>query len=319
MPRVFLLSPRHKISLGRLFFGMDKPLHFKKAAIIGVGLIGGSLAMVLKRDGLASSIVGVGRGLPNLEAAKRLGIVDSFTRDIAEGVKDADLVVVAVPVLKIAETIKQAAAHLKPGCIVTDVGSVKGAVIESVEPLVPEGVHFVPGHPIAGTEHSGAEAAFAELYVGRKCILTPTAKTGKGALEAVRRIWNATGAKVVVMDASQHDMILAAVSHLPHMIAYTLVNTVGDMEDKGVDALGYSAGGFRDFTRIASSSPEMWSDICAMNKEQILNTIDGFAKRLSSLRSLIEKEDLNGLKAEFGRAKELRDSLPITGSPKESA
>lgn len=297
---------------------MGKPLHFNKVAIIGVGLIGGSLALVLKRDGLATNIVGIGRGLPNLEAAKRLGIVDTFTRDIGEGVKDADLVVVAVPVLKIAETIRQAAAHLKPGCIVTDVGSVKGAVITEVEPLIPEGVHFVPGHPIAGTEHSGAEAAFPELYIGRKCILTPTPKTDKAALDAVKLVWEATGATVVIMDAPLHDMILAAVSHLPHMIAYTLVNTVGDMEDAGVDALSYSAGGFRDFTRIASSSPEMWSDICAMNKEQILKTIDGFRTRLESLRVLIEKEDLSALKTEFGRAKGLRDSL-IKGNPKETA
>lgn len=297
---------------------MDKPLHFNKVAIIGVGLIGGSLALVLKRKGLAGEIVGIGRGLPNLEAAKRLGIVDSFTRDIGEGVKDADLVVVAVPVLKIADTIRQAAAHLKPGCIVTDVGSVKGAVITEVEAVVPEGVHFVPGHPIAGTEHSGAEAAFPELYINRKCILTPTPKTDAAALNAVRLAWEATGAKVVVMDAPLHDMILAAVSHLPHMIAYTLVNTVGDMEDSGIDALSYSAGGFRDFTRIASSSPEMWSDICAMNKEQILKTIEGFRTRLEGLRELIEKEDLLALKAEFGRAKNLRDSL-IKANPKETA
>lgn len=298
---------------------MGKPLHFNKVAIIGVGLMGGSLAIVLKRAGLAGHITGIGRGLANLETAKRLGLVDSFTRDVGEGVQDADLVVVAVPVLKIAETIRQAAPHLKKGCIVTDVGSVKGSVIDVVEPLMPEGVHFVPGHPIAGTEHSGAEAAFGELYIGRKCILTPTDKTGAAALEKTRLVWEATGAKVVVMDAAAHDMVLAAVSHLPHMIAYTLVNTVGDMEDGGVDALSYSAGGFRDFTRIASSSPEMWTDICAMNREQILNTIDCFAKRLEGLRALIEKEDLAALKKEFERAKSLRDSLPITGSPKESA
>ncbi|CAG1002684.1 prephenate dehydrogenase [Anaerolineae bacterium] len=298
---------------------MGKPLHFNKVAIIGVGLMGGSLAIVLKRAGLAGHITGIGRGLANLETAKRLGLVDSFTRDVGEGVQDADLVVVAVPVLKIAETIRQAAPHLKKGCIVTDVGSVKGSVIDVVEPLMPEGVYFVPGHPIAGTEHSGAEAAFGELYIGRKCILTPTDKTGAAALEKTRLVWEATGAKVVVMDAAAHDMVLAAVSHLPHMIAYTLVNTVGDMEDGGVDALSYSAGGFRDFTRIASSSPEMWTDICAMNREQILNTIDCFAKRLEGLRALIEKEDLAALKKEFERAKSLRDSLPITGSPKESA
>jgi len=293
-------------------------LHFKKVAIIGVGLIGGSLALVLRRKGLASEITGIGRGLPNLEAAKRLGVIDSFTRDIADGVKDADLVVVAVPVLKIADTIRQAAPNLKPGCIVTDVGSVKASVIEAVGPVMPAGAHFVPGHPIAGTENSGVEASFPELFIERKCILTPTAKTDPAALKAVKGIWEEAGSTVVEMDASVHDMILAAVSHLPHMIAYTLVNTVGDIEDSGVDALGYSAGGFKDFTRIASSSPEMWSDICAMNKEQILKTIDAFRRRLESLRELIEKEDLSALKTEFDRAKNLRDSL-IKANPKETA
>ena len=295
-------------------------LHFKKAAIIGVGLIGGSLAMVLRNKGMAAEIVGIGRGLPNLEAAKRLGIVDSFTTDIAEGVKDADLVIIAVPVLKMADTIRLSAPNLLPGCIITDVGSVKGSVIAEVEPLIPKGVHFVPGHPIAGTENSGAEAAFPELYIERKCILTPTPRTDAGALQTVKKIWEAAGSTVVVMDAAVHDIILAAVSHLPHMIAYTLVNTVADMEASGEDVISYSAGGFKDFTRIASSSPEMWSDICAMNKGPLLKTIDEFQKRLEKLKGLIENESYPELKREFERAKGARDSL-IKGHkpPKESA
>ncbi len=284
-------------------------LHFKRAAIIGVGLIGGSLALVLRQKGMASEIVGIGRGLKNLETAKRLGVIDSFTTDPAEGVKGADLVVAAVPVLKIAEAIGNAAKGLEPGCIVTDAGSVKGAVIEGVAPLVPEGVHFVPGHPIAGTEHSGVEAAFPGLFLDRKCILTPTPRTDMAALEKVRGMWEEAGSTVVVMDATVHDMIFAAVSHLPHMIAYTLVNAVADMDGTGADVIRYSAGGFKDFTRIASSSPEMWSDICAMNREEILKAIDGFAGRLSRLRTLIEKGDQRGLRAEFERAKGIRDSL----------
>ena len=295
-------------------------LHFKKAAIIGVGLIGGSLAMVLRGKGIASEIVGIGRGIANLETAKRLGIVDSFTTDVAEGVMDADLVVVAVPVLKMAGTIRQAAPNLKPGCIVTDVGSVKGSVIEAVEPLIPKGVHFVPGHPIAGTENSGAEAAFAELYIERKCILTPTPFTDVGALRAVKAMWEAAGSTVVVMEAPVHDIILAAVSHLPHMIAYTLVNTVADMDASGEDVISYSAGGFKDFTRIASSSPEMWSDICAMNKGPLIHTIDAFQKRLEKLKGLIENESYPELKREFERAKGARDSLIKGRKPsKESA
>ncbi|MBI5491309.1 MAG: prephenate dehydrogenase/arogenate dehydrogenase family protein [Deltaproteobacteria bacterium] len=285
------------------------PLHFNKAAIIGVGLIGGSLALAMRKKGLASRFVGVGRGLANLEAAKRLGIIDSFTHDVAEGVKGADLVIVAVPVLKIADTIKAAAPCLKKGAIVTDVGSVKKAVIDAVEPVVPEGVHFVPGHPIAGTENSGSEAAFPELFIGRKCILTPTPKTDPGALEKVKALWQEAGSNVVLMDAATHDGILAAISHLPHMIAYSLVNTVADIEKAGVDALSYSAGGFKDFTRIASSSPEMWSDICALNKDAIVKMIDNFQKRLEGLKDLIEAGDIEGLKKDFERAKVTRDSL----------
>lgn len=281
-------------------------IYFKKVAIIGVGLIGGSLAIVLKKKGLAGAITGIGRGLPNLEAAKRLGVVDDFTQDIAGGVEGADLVVVAVPVLKIGIAIEKAAKRLKKGAIVTDVGSVKKAVIDEVEPLMPKGVHFVPGHPIAGTEHSGVEAAFAELYIGRKCILTPTKKTDKGALDIVKKMWEEAGSEVAVMDPLTHDWILAAVSHLPHMIAYNLVNTVADLE---VDALKFSAGGFRDFTRIASSSPEMWSDICAMNKDSIVKMIESFQERLEGLKQLINRGDLESIKDEFGRAKRVRDSL----------
>lgn len=285
-------------------------LHFKKVAVIGVGLIGGSLAMVLRQKGIASEIVGIGRGLKNLEAAKRLGVVDSFTTDPVEGVRGAGLVLVAVPVLKIAETVRNAAPGLEPGCIVTDAGSVKGAVIREVAPFMPKGVHFVPGHPIAGTEHSGVEAAFPELYADRKCILTPAPETDREALEKVKAVWEAAGSTVVVMDALVHDMIFAAVSHLPHMIAYTLVNAVADMDEaSGADVISYSAGGFKDFTRIASSSPEMWSDICAMNRAEILKAIDGFTGRLASLRTLIEKGDQKNLRAEFERAKGIRDSL----------
>lgn len=286
---------------------MPTPIHFKKVAVIGVGLIGGSLAIILRKKGYAEKIVGVGRGIPNLEAAKKLGIIDSFTQDIPEGVKDADLVIIATPVLRIGETVRKAAPHLKKGAIVTDVGSVKRAVIDEVEPMMPKGVHFVAGHPIAGTEQSGAEAAFPELFIDRNCILTPTSKTDAAALETVKTIWEEAGSRVILMDALLHDRILAAVSHLPHMIAYTLVNTVADAGSE--DILSYSAGGFKDFTRIASSSPEMWSDICALNKDAIVSMIDEFQKKLQGLKRLIEAGDLEGLKDDFGRAKKLRDSL----------
>ncbi len=284
-------------------------VHFKKVAIIGVGLIGGSLAIELRRKALADSIVGVGRSAANLDAAKRLGVVDDVTQDIGAGVNDADLVVISVPVLKIGETVSRAATNLKKGCILTDVGSVKQSVIEVVASRIPAGVHFVPGHPIAGTENSGAEAALPDLFAGRTCVLTPPGNTDPDALYAVKTMWQEAGAKVIIMDAAMHDSVLAAVSHLPHMIAYTLVNTIADIKEKMPDILDYSAGGFRDFTRIASSSPEMWSDICAMNKEPIVKTISDFQRKLGELRNKVEAGDLAGIRADFERAKMLRDTL----------
>lgn len=288
---------------------MARKPHFNRVCIIGVGLIGGSLAMVMKDKGLADTVVGVGRGLANLEIAEERGIIDTFTRDVAEGVMDADLVVVATPVRKMADTLRTAAPNLKAGCVVTDVGSVKGRVVEEVEPVIPEGVHFVPGHPIAGTENSGAGAAFPELYCERACILTPTENTDKSALDTVKALWEEAGSRVIIMDTATHDKVLAAVSHLPHVIAYSLVNTVADLEEGGVETLWYSAGGFKDFTRIASSSPEMWTDICALNREQILEMIDLFQSRLDEIRRHIEGSDLEGLKNDFSRAKRIRDSL----------
>jgi prephenate dehydrogenase len=290
---------------------MTARIHFSKVAVIGVGLIGCSLAMVLKEKGLADTITGIGRTLENLETARRLGAVDAITQDVAEGVRGADLVVVAVPVLKVSEVIKKAAAQLAPGSIITDVGSVKEAIIREVEPNLPDGVRFVPGHPIAGTEHSGASAAFSGLFRDHVCILTPTEKTDQQALETVRALWEEAGSRVISMNPRTHDRILSAVSHLPHMIAYTLVNTVADAGAKDNETLGFSAGGFKDFTRIASSSPEMWTDICAANAGPIVEMIDEFQRRLEALKKLIKANDLDGLKEEFERAKKLRDSLAI--------
>lgn len=283
--------------------------YFNKVAIIGVGLIGGSLSIVLKEKRAAGKITGVGRSIENLEAAKRLGLIDAFSTDVKEAVLDADLVFVAVPVLSIAKVIKEAVPYFKKGAIVTDGGSVKEAIVDEIEPLMPEGVFFVGGHPIAGTENSGAGAALPGLYVNRKCILTPTADTNKDALAKVKAMWEMAGSEVVMMDAKAHDIILASVSHLPHVIAYSLVNTVADMEEKAGDVLKYSAGGFKDFTRIASSSPEMWRDICVMNKGAMLKTIEAFNKRLDDLKTLIEKTDGKGLLKSFERAKKIRDAL----------
>ncbi len=291
---------------------MTNKLHFEKVAIIGVGLIGGSMAMIMKQKSIAGRITGVGRGKENLNTAKRLGLVDDCTLEAAEGVKDADLVIVAVPVLKMEPVLKAAAPHLKKGCIVTDVGSVKQAIVDIVEPLMPEGVHFVPGHPIAGKEVSGAAAADAKLFEGKRCVLTPTENTDRGALAKIRALWQEAGAEVVIMDAESHDWILAATSHLPHVVAYMLVNTVSEVGGsgrKGMDIFKLSAGGFRDTTRIASSPAEMWSDICGMNKRALSEILENFQKRLDVMKRLIQSNDITGINKEFARAKSFRDSL----------
>lgn len=288
----------------------SKPVHFKKAVIIGVGLIGGSLALVLKKSGLADHVTGIGRTLENLISAKDLGIVDDYTQDIAGGIMGADFVFVAVPVLKIADAVRQALPHLKAPCVITDGGSVKKAVIDGIERLkLPDGVSFVPAHPIAGTENSGAAAAFPTLFQDRVCIITPTINTPGYALDAVKAVWEAAGSKVVTMDADVHDRILCAVSHLPHVIAYTLVNTVASAGANGQDILSFSAGGFRDFTRIASSSPEMWADICEMNGKNVIEMIGKFQERLETLKKLICAKDFNAVREDFERAKKVRDSL----------
>lgn len=283
--------------------------YFKKLTVIGVGLIGGSLAMSLRKKGMAGEIIGAGRGISNLEMAVKLDVIDKFTTDAVSGVRDADLVVVATPVASITGILKRISPYLKEGAIVTDVGSVKGVIIKEAEELLPDGVHFVGGHPVAGTEESGVVAAFPTLFEKHKCILTPTPKTDRGALEKIRKMWEGTGSEVILMDADKHDSILAAVSHLPHVIAYSLVNTVDNVKDFEESILNYSAGGFRDFTRIASSSPEMWRDICLLNKEAVLDMIMRFEKSLSVLKGYIEKSDGHSIFKEFDKSKRARDSI----------
>ncbi|MBI3753663.1 MAG: prephenate dehydrogenase/arogenate dehydrogenase family protein [Deltaproteobacteria bacterium] len=284
-------------------------IHFNKVAIIGVGLIGGSLAIILREKGIAKNIVGIGRGLKNLETAKKLGVIDSYTQDAREGVRDADLVVAAIPVAGIAKVIKEALPLLKKGAIVTDVGSVKKNIVDEVEKILPDTIHFVGGHPIAGTENAGVEAAFSTLFQNKRCILTPTKKTNKAALGKVKKLWEIAGSEVIVMDAEKHDKILAAVSHLPHVVAYSLVNTVSNINDFNESIIKYSAGGFKDFTRIASSPPEMWRDICLLNKDAILDVVLRFQKTLKGLEEMIKDSDGEGLQKEFEKAKAVRDGL----------
>ena len=280
-----------------------------RLAIIGVGLIGGSLARALREAGAVGSVVGIGRSRANLEEALSLGICDEITQDALEGVKGADMVFISVPVCSIPSVVAEIAPALAPGCIVTDGGSVKTAIVRECEAHMPAGCHFVGGHPIAGTEHSGAAASFATLYKGKRCILTPTIHTDPAALETVDRIWRLTGAEVCSMEPGHHDRIFAEISHLPHAVAYALVHAVGTADVEGENVLSYTAGGFRDFTRIASSDPVMWRDISLMNREALLASIDGFSASLDELRRRIDNSDQAGLTEFFTTAKKFRDGI----------
>lgn len=281
----------------------------ERLAIIGVGLIGGSFACALREAGIVKSIVGIGRSRANLELALSLGIVDEISYNAAEGVRDAQVVFISVPVCSIPATVKEIASAISPGCIVTDGGSVKAEIVRECESLMKPGCFFVGGHPIAGTEHSGAAAAFSTLYNGKRCILTPTENTDAAALDTVSRLWKATGAVVCSMEPEHHDRILAEISHLPHVVAYALVHAVGTADVEGENVLSYTAGGFRDFTRIASSDPVMWRDIALMNQEAILASIDGFSASLALLRQRIDKQDSEGLVDFFTIAKQFRDGI----------
>ncbi|WP_020675632.1 prephenate dehydrogenase [Geopsychrobacter electrodiphilus] len=280
-----------------------------RLTVIGVGLIGGSLGLALKEAGFVGEVVGCGRGKPNLEAALRLGIIDRYERDPQKAVLGADLVFLATPVRTLADLVREIAPALKDGAILTDGGSVKGSVLREVSPLVPAGVHFIAGHPIAGTENSGAEAAFSTLYQGKRCILTPNTQTDAGALEVVSAMWRAVGSEVICMPAEKHDRVLAAISHLPHMVAYSLVNAVGSYDHYEENILEYSAGGFRDFTRIASSDPTMWRDIALTNQVALLEMMDQFQLFFDELKEDIRKGDIDRLCEFFLRSKQLRDAI----------
>jgi len=286
----------------------EKPL-IQRLAIIGVGLIGGSLSLALKESGAVGEVVGCGRGKPNLEKAIELGVIDSYTREPFEAVEGADLIFLATPVKTLGAVTEQLLPNVKPGAVITDAGSVKGEVVRMIEPLLPDGVHFVPGHPIAGTEKSGAEAAFATLYQGKRCILTPTQRTNHQAFELVERMWRIVGSEVVTMPLEKHDKILAAISHLPHMVAYSLVNAVGSYDHYEENILEYSAGGFRDFTRIASSDPIMWRDIAETNREALLEMMSQFETFFGELKADIAEGSGEKLFEFFLRSKQLRDAI----------
>jgi prephenate dehydrogenase len=288
-------------------------LHFGQAAIIGVGLIGGSLGMILRRKGLASSVVGVGRRIENLKTAVKLGAIDHYVVDTKEGVKDADIVVLATPVDTYERQLKEWASCLKPGAIVSDVGSVKGELVEQCERLVPAGVHFVGAHPIAGKEKTGVAAGSEDLFMGMRCILTPTKQTNAQALQRVRTLWQEVGSTVLTMDPHLHDKILGAVSHLPHVVAFALMGALIDIrtEVPSLDLAGHSGGGLRDTTRIAASSPEMWRDIFLWNRENVVAFIEAYERSLGDLKRLIRAGDAAGIEKALERAKQEREKFPV--------
>ena len=280
---------------------------FERIALIGIGLIGSSLARVVKRDGLANHIVGCARRAETLETAERLGIVDSTTHDPSEAAAGADLVVICTPLGSYGAIARAIAPSLEPGAIVSDVGSVKRAVLDSVLPHLPDGVHFVPGHPIAGTENTGPEAGFDTLFEGRWFLITPPPGTDEHAIERVAELWRRAGSMIARMDAAHHDNVLAITSHIPHLIAYTIVGTATDLEEQlKSEVIKYSAAGFRDFTRIAGSDPVMWRDIFLNNREAVLEMLGRFTEDLSALQRAVRVGDGAALELLFTRTRDIR-------------
>lgn len=294
-------------------------LFIERLTIIGVGLIGGSLARALREANAVGEIVGGGRSAEHLQRAQTLGVIDRWHTDVAEAVAAADIVVLAAPVSAMQDLFRTIAPALKDGAIVTDVGSTKRSVLEAARAAyghIPG--NFVAGHPIAGTERTGVEASFPELFRQRRVILTPTGETAPEAIAKVKALWQIAGAQVSEMDADRHDEILAATSHLPHVLAFALVDHLAALDDRR-EIFAFAAGGFRDFTRIASSSPEMWRDIACANREALTTALDGYLQDLAQLRDAIASNDGAAVLAVFRRAKQARDRLidladPVTNS-----
>lgn len=288
--------------------------HFKRVALIGLGLIGGSLGHAMRRGKLAGHIAGYARSDATRKRAMEIGFVDSVHSSAADAVKDADLVILCTPVGSVGEVAAEIEPVLKKGAILTDVGSVKVAIFRDVGPHVPDGVHFIPGHPIAGTEESGPDAGFAELFDDRWCILTPLPGVDRDAVAKLTAFWEACGSRVDFMEPKHHDLVLAITSHLPHLIAYNIVGTADDMETvTRSEVIKYSAGGFRDFTRLAASDPTMWRDVCLSNKDAILEMLGRFSEDLAALQRLIRWGDGDGLFELFTRTRAIRRSIIDAG------
>ncbi|MEW6115524.1 MAG: prephenate dehydrogenase/arogenate dehydrogenase family protein [Nitrospirota bacterium] len=279
---------------------------FNKVAILGVGLIGASCALALKEKGLCRTVVGYGRREEHLQQAKERAIIDAYSLDSRKACRDADLVILATPVGLFTGLVEQIHGSLKKGALVTDVGSVKGTLVQELEVLMPDGVHYVGAHPIAGGDSSGIGEARADLFSEALCIVTPTRRTDPGATEKIITLWKQIGAKVELLDPERHDEIYAAVSHLPHIVAYALVNTVGDIN---AEYLTYAGQGFKDTTRIALSSPEMWRDIAILNRENLVRLIEMIRDNLEHMRNCIDTMDASCIDQEFNKAQALRKKL----------
>jgi cyclohexadieny/prephenate dehydrogenase len=287
---------------------------FNRLALIGVGLIGSSIARAARARGAVGEVVATARSAATRRRVAELGIADQVVESNAAAVAGADLVIVCVPVGACGEVAREIAPRLKPGAIVSDVGSVKGAIVRDMAPHLPNDVHFVPAHPVAGTEHSGPDAGFAELFVGRWCILTPPQHTDAAAVERLAAFWRTLGANVETMPPEHHDLVLAITSHLPHLIAYTIVGTADELgEVTRSEVLKFSAGGFRDFTRIAASDPTMWRDVFLANKDAVLEMLGTFNEDLSQLTRAIRRGDGEALFAHFTRTRAIRRGIVDIG------
>ncbi|MQQ09472.1 prephenate/arogenate dehydrogenase family protein [Epibacterium sp. SM1979] len=287
---------------------------YKRVALIGLGLIASSMFWAMKRGGLVGEVTGFARSAETRETARRIGLCDRVCDSAVDAVQDADLVVLCVPVGAMGAVAAEIAPHLKPGATVSDVGSVKKHVIEAVAPHLPDGVHFVPAHPLAGTEHSGPEAGFAELYDNRWCILVPVEGTEPKATARLRSLWEGMGANVDEMDADHHDLVLAVTSHAPHLIAYTMVGVADDLRRvTDSEVIKYSAAGFRDFTRIAASDPTMWRDVFLTNKDATLEILGRFTEELFALQRAIRTGDGDHLHAYFTRTRAIRRGIIEAG------
>ena len=293
---------------------------FNRLAIIGTGLIGSSIARAARAKGIVKTIVATARTEKTRKRVVELGFADVVVDKNALAAMDADCVIVCVPVGACAEVAKEIGKALKPGAIVSDVGSVKGAIIRDMAPFLPKNVHLVPGHPVAGTEHSGPDAGFAELFENRWCILTPPDDADAAAVKKMEEFWQALGSYVEVMNAEHHDLVLAVTSHLPHLIAYNIVGTAADLESRTLlEVIKFSAGGFRDFTRIAASDPTMWRDVFLNNKDAVLEMLGRFNEDLSLLTRAIRNGDGDTLFDLFTRTCAIRRSIIEVGQETDEA